>query len=204
MSIRSRIRSWIPRFRTNDLIWVDADGFWKPRSHQSASLRYTADLFNEIQGKVIVEVGSGVHGPMAGNSIIVWATKTEARRILAVDMDENRIDEVRAATGGYGNVEPCLADGRDVIKAINDPVDLLYLDFWVEDAPGEPLVGQARADAYLDMYQHAREKLNKSSLILIDDTDHIDPWKQTLIIPEARKDGFHVVYAGRQTLLRRR
>jgi hypothetical protein len=42
-----------------------------------------------------------------------------------------------------------------------------------------------------------------TSLILIDDTDHIDPWKQTLIVPEARRDGFDVIYVGRQTLLKR-
>jgi len=41
-------------------------------------------------------------------------------------------------------------------------------------------------------------------MILIDDTDHISPWKHTLIVPQAMIDGYKLIYIGRQTLLVRR
>lgn len=196
-------RQFIPVIRFNDLISIDRDGFWFPRSYQRRSLLRAAREFQSIQGQLIVEIGSGIHGAMSGNSILVWARKTNAKRILAVDLDPLRIEEVRMATRRYPHVETLLADGRDVVKSINTSVDLLYLDFWIEDSPNTKLIGQARAESYLEIYRCAREKMAKTSLILIDDTDHIDPWKQSLIISEARIDGFQVLYVGRQTLLRR-
>jgi hypothetical protein len=196
-------RQIVPDLRMNDFIEIDESGFWRRRSHQGKSLAYAANEFNRLGGKLIVEIGSGVHGPMAGNSIIAWATRTSAERILAVDLDPKRIEEVRAATSRYASVEPLLADGREVVRELSATIDLLYLDFWTPDEDASMLPGTSRADSYLELYELAREKLNKRSLILIDDTDHIDPWKQTRILPAARADGFSVVYVGRQTLMRR-
>lgn len=196
-------RRLVPHLRRDDFIEIDENGFWKNRSHQGRSLAYASRAFDVMGGKLIVEVGSGIHGPMAGNSVMVWATRTKAERILAVDLDPKRIEEVRAAAGQYSTVEPLLADGREVVRQLEQPIDLLYLDFWMADEDPSQLPGKARAESYLELYQLARQKLSQRSLILIDDTDHIDPWKQTYIIPAARADGFKVVYVGRQTLMRR-
>jgi hypothetical protein len=38
-------------------------------------------------------------------------------------------------------------------------------------------------------------------MTLIDDTDHTHPWQHTYIVPNARQDGFQVIYTGKQTLL---
>jgi hypothetical protein len=196
-------RRIFPLIRRNDFICIDAGGFWAPRSYQRRSLLRAAYEFQAMGGRTIVEVGSGIHGPMSGNSVIVWATRTMARQIMAVDLDPRRVEEVRSAAARYPNVKPIVADGKDVVRSMTDEIDMLYLDYWVADAPDTKLVGTARAESYLEMYRYARDKLARNSLILIDDTDHIDPWKQTLIIPAAREDGFQVIYIGRQTLLRR-
>jgi hypothetical protein len=188
--------------RRGDIIRVDDSGFWMSRSSPSRSLKKAAKLFDQLKGETIVEVGTGLHGRIAGNSILVWAKKTSAKSIIAIDLDEQRIKEVKAATGRYPSVKAIVADGISYIAQSPITIDLLYLDFWTPD-PENTTPGTGRAEAYRDIYMAAKNKLNKHSLILIDDTDHVAPWKHTLIIPEARRDGYVVLYTGRQTLLQR-
>ena len=184
------------------LIRIGSNGFWARRDSPSESLEETARMFNEINGQIIVEIGSGIHGRLAGNSVLTWAKKTRAKRIITVDLDPKQIDDVKKATIKYTNVEPIVADGLKYLADFSSSIDLLYLDFWVPDPDGA-LPGTGRAEAYRAAFAVAKNKLADRSLILIDDTDHVHPWKHTLIIPDARKDGFVVVFVGRQTLLMR-
>ncbi|HWY40752.1 MAG TPA: class I SAM-dependent methyltransferase [Chthoniobacterales bacterium] len=184
------------------LIRIGSNGFWARRDSPSESLEETARMFNEINGQIIVEIGSGVHGRLAGNSVLTWAKKTRAKRIITVDLDPKQIDDVKKATIKYKNVEPIVADGLKYLADFSSSIDLLYLDFWVPDPDGA-LPGTGRAEAYRAAFAAAKNKLADRSLILIDDTDHVHPWKHTLIIPDARKDGFVVIFVGRQTLLMR-
>jgi hypothetical protein len=123
-------------------------------------------------------------------------------QINAVDLDETRIREVKQATSQYPNVEAVVAEGVRYLADFSFTIDLLYLDFWTPDPEGT-LPGTGRAEAYRNAFAAARDKLGDRSLILIDDTDHIHPWKHTYIIPDARKDAFDVRFVGRQTLLMR-
>ncbi|MEE8428153.1 MAG: hypothetical protein V3S33_01445 [Gammaproteobacteria bacterium] len=50
---------------------IDKNGFWANRSAPTQSLENTAKLFNQIQGETIIEVGSGLHGELSGNSILI-------------------------------------------------------------------------------------------------------------------------------------
>jgi predicted O-methyltransferase YrrM len=184
------------------LIRIGSNGFWARRDSPSESLEETARMFNEINGQIIVEIGSGIHGRLAGNSVLTWAKKTRAKRIITVDLDPKQIDDVKEATIKYKNVEPIVADGLKYLADFSSSIGLLYLDFWVPDPDGA-LPGTGRAEAYRAAFAAAKNKLADRSLILIDDTDHVHPWKHTLIIPDARKDGFVVVFVGRQTLLMR-
>jgi predicted O-methyltransferase YrrM len=184
------------------LIPIGSNGFWQPRAAPTPSLRETARLFNQISGQIIIEIGSGIHGRLAGDSVLTWAKRTRAKRIIAVDLDEARIREVKEATSKYPNVEAIVAEGVRYLADLSATIDLLYLDFWTSDPDGA-LPGTGRAEAYRNAFAAAREKLNRQSLILIDDTDHIHPWKHTLIVPDARKEGFVVRFVGRQTLLTR-
>jgi Methyltransferase domain len=184
------------------LIRIGSNGFWARRDSPSESLEETARMFNEIGGQIIVEIGSGIHGKLAGNSVLTWATKTRAKRIITVDLDPKQIDDVKKATAKYKNVEPTVGDGLKYLADFESTIDLLYLDFWISD-PAGALPGTGRAEAYRRAFAAAKSKLAARSLILIDDTDHIHPWKHTLIVPDARKEGFTVIFVGRQTLLMR-
>ncbi len=143
-----------------------------------------------------------MHGEMSGNSMLVWTQKTCAKRIIAIDLDQKRLDEVKEATSQYSNVELVLSDGIEYLNKISRIIDLLYLDFWAPDTEGK-LPGTGRAEAYREAYIAAKDKMKTHSMILIDDTDHIHPWKHTYIVPLAREHGYSVLYTGRQTLLKR-
>ena len=189
------------RAHEGGIIPIDEEGWWKHRSSPAASLREAARLFNELGGETIVEIGSGLHGDLAGNSIFTWVRRTAARRIVAVDADEARVNEVKSTTAGNPRVETLVADGVQYLEQFRGTIDLLYLDYWLPDREGAVVVG--RADGYRDAYRAARDKMNEHSLLLIDDTAHVHPWKHTYIVPDARTDGFRAVHEGRQTLLRR-
>ena len=184
------------------MIRIGSNGYWSRRDSPLASLKETARLFNEIEGQIIVEIGSGIHGKLAGNSVLTWAKKTRAKRIITVDSDPKQIEDVKKATTKHKNVEAIVADGLKYLESFSSKIDLLYLDFWAPDPKGA-LPGTGRAEAYRSAFGAAKDKMADRSLILIDDTDHIDPWKHTLIVPDARKDGFSVAFVGRQTLLMR-
>jgi hypothetical protein len=197
-----RVYSSFGSVRIGDLIPVDADGFWRSRSSPARSLKAAAALFNQLNGETIVEIGSGLHGRMSGNSIMVWSRRTCARTIIAIDLDPERIGQVRRATSRYPHVKTVVGDGMEFLEQFPGSIDLLYLDFWTPDPDGA-VPGTGRAEAYRRVYRVAKDKMTPHSMILIDDTDHIPPWKHTLMIPDARHDGFVVLYTGRQTLLKR-
>ena len=184
----------------NGLIELAENGFWRVRFPPTPSLARTAALFNAIGGKVIVEIGSGLQGEMSGNSVLVWAHNTLAKKIYALDLDQKHINDVKAATSGFPAVEAILGDGLEFVRSFTGRIDLLYLDFWTPDVAGKA-PGTGRQDAYLQAFELARDKLAERSLILIDDTDHVHPWKHTLIVPEACRHGFREIWQGRQTLL---
>ena len=61
------------------------------------------------------------------------------------------------------------------LRDFESKIDLLYLDPWVGDAD-DVFPGTGRAEAYREANMAAKDKLIGQSLILIDDTDHIEPW----------------------------
>ena len=197
-----RVSSSFGAMRIGGLIPVDANGRWRYRSSPRRSLEMAARFFDQLNGDTIVEIGSGLHGPMSGNSIMVWSRKTAAKTIIAIDLDEERIAQVRRTASQYPNVNAVVGDGIEFLERFSGKIDLLYLDFWVPDPDGA-VPGTGRAEAYRRAYHAARDKMSEHSMILIDDTDHVPPWKHTLMIPVARHDGFVVLYTGRQTLLKR-
>ena len=198
----SKVRFLFFPIRVGDIIPISSDGFWKFRSAPGRSLKIAANLFNKIHGETIVEIGTGIHGKMAGNSMFVWPKRTAAKRIIALDLEQIRLEDVKKVTPQYPQVELIECDGIKYLRNFESKIDLLYLDFWTPDPEGS-IPGTGRAEAYKEAYDAAKDKMNLHSIILIDDTDHIHPWKHTYIIPDARKDGYEVVYTGRQTLLQR-
>jgi predicted O-methyltransferase YrrM len=184
----------------DSIIELDANNFWKNRQSPYESLKRAAALFEKIQGKIIIEIGTGIQGEQSGNSVLVWGNQTSAEKIYCLDLEQKHIQDVQDATKSMNNVEAIKIDGLKFIKNFKGKIDLLYLDFWVSDKTGD-VPGTARAIHYLKAFKLAKKKLSNQSIILIDDTDHVDPWKHTYIVPEARKHGFDVLWCGRQTCL---
>jgi len=184
----------------NGYMPIASDGRWLYRKKPGHSLKKAAKLFNKIEGENIIEIGSGLQGEMSGDSMLVWTKLTNAKTIIAIDMDKEQLATLDSLKQKYPQIQTMKADGIEFIKTYDKKISLLYLDFWSPDNKNE-LLGTNRANDYLAAYINARNKFEKKAIILIDDTDHIEPWKQSLIIPEARKDGFIVKWSGRQTLL---
>lgn len=164
-------------------------GFVRPRDKPSDSLECAASCFNLIQGAVIAECGTGLQGDMSGNSMLYWFHQTNASEIHCIDLNADWINSIRDELGLNPRITYHHRDCFAVVPTI-DPIDLIYMDFWIGD-------GHAREKAYFDLYKNA----NQPKMILIDDSDHSSPWKQTLIVPEAMSDGYRLIYMGRQTLL---
>ena len=168
-------------------------GFATPREFPAKSLEYASRYFDEIKGEVIVECGTGLQGELSGDSMLYWFRKTEAKIIHCIDMDIKWINTVRDSLGSTERVKYHEDNCFNVVPGIKN-IDLIYMDYWVGD-------GREREKSYLNLY-------NKSSfpkLILIDDSDHSRPWKQTMIVPVAMvSHGYRLVYMGRQTLLVRK
>lgn len=158
-------------------------GFHRPRLMPQDSLKRASELFNSISGNTIVECGSGIHGDLSGNSSIVWLNNTGAQEIHCIDLNNSVLDTLPNSDRIIKHNMDCF----QVVKDFNGTIDMLYLDF----------CHKQRAQAYYDLYMVSK----KPSLILIDDTDHADPWKQTLIVPHAIRDGYKVLWIGRQTML---
>ena len=140
---------------------IDKNGFWANRSLPRQSLETAANLFDERKGEIIVEIGSGLHGKMSGDSIIVWAENTSAKRIVAVDTAQEKIDQVVSATSQFPNVEAVVDDGIQYLKNFESTIDLLYLDFWAGDPAGVS-PGEGRAAAYRQAYVEAKNKLSEN------------------------------------------
>ncbi|MCB0429387.1 MAG: hypothetical protein H6585_04325 [Flavobacteriales bacterium] len=183
------------------MIPIRKNGTWYRRFTPAYSLKRTMQMFNRINGGVIVEIGSGLQGKMSGDSMRYWV-KTRAREIYALDLDEKQLTSLEPLVKKDNRIKPLLQDGLVFLTEYDKQISLLYLDFWTPE-DGMPVEGMNRAENYLKAYQNAREKMAPTSMILIDDTDHMAPWKHSLIIPEARKDGYIVEWTGRQTLLTR-
>jgi hypothetical protein len=171
------------------LINKSTKAFIKPRQHPRDSLEYSSHFFNLIKGKIIIECGTGLQGEGSGNSMLYWFNKTNASTIHCIDLEAKWINSVKNELGEHSRIVYHNEDCFTIVPTISH-IDLIYMDFWVGN-------GRAREKAYLELYKLSRHP----KMILIDDSDHASPWKQTLIVPEAMGDGYKLIYIGRQTLL---
>ena len=130
---------------------------------------------------------------MNGHSTMWWATT--GAEVYSVDISEQFIGLTLKICENFKNVHGVIQDGIAFLKSFEQPIDLLFLDAW------DVIEGTPFAEKHLEAYLAARPQLHENSLILIDDTDVQDCGKGRLVIPQAIKDGYKVVFSGRQTLL---
>ncbi len=147
-----------------------------------------------MRGRLSHPIETGYcNGCMDGHSTMWWA-ETGAT-VYSVDVSEKNIKLTCDMCKDFKNVHAIAQDGIAFLKSFTSSIDLLFLDAWDvnEKTPF--------AEKHLEAYLEAKPRLHAKSLILIDDTDLKDCGKGKLVIPQAIKDGFKVIFSGRQTLL---
>lgn len=133
--------------------------------------------------------------------------------VISVDINPNSITMARETCCNFSNTEFIVCDGIEyATQRIAHPIKigLLFLDAWDFGEPDS-------MENHLKFYQIIKPFLNEDCLILIDDTDLLydDEKKEyfpdeeclsgkgKLLIPELVKNGYEIVFKGRQTLLRK-
>jgi len=134
--------------------------------------------------------------------------------IISVDNNENHIANAEKSCSDFDAVEFVNMDAIEYAKKnldiFKEEIGLLFLDAWDVDLLG-------CAEKHLEFYNTIKPVLNDDCLILIDDTDlYYDHEKKEffpdetsmggkgkLLIPELIKNGYEIVFNGRQTLLRK-
>lgn len=191
------------------------------RPRPKITIDKTIEEFRKMEGKVIVEIGSMrmyFNHPLDeinheccndGHSSALWA-RTGAE-FYAVDVEPAVVDNTRKIIEERNlgtNATILCQDGLEFLRNFEKKIDLLYLDAWDVDLPNS-------AERHLEAYFVARPKLNNRHLILIDDTDLYWDGKEfqhsmgafsgkgALMVPQAIKDGYELIFSGRQTLLRK-
>lgn len=144
-----------------------------------------------------------------GHSTYLWARTGWI--VHSVDNNQNHIDTAKELCKGFLNVSIINMDA--IVFARKIPIkqyDLIFLDAWDVDLP-------ECAEKHLEFYSTVKDRINTKTIILIDDTDLYydhenkeyfpDPeclsGKGKLLIPELLKDGYEILFKGRQTLLRK-
>ena len=158
---------------------------------------WTLDLFRERGGRVVVEIGGiRTRGNYDGDgySTVAWAGA--AAEVFSVDIDPQAVTLTAMETAGFGTVRAVCQDGVKFLTEFDRSIDLLYLDGWDVGTRGYK-------ERHRDAYLAARRNLHADSLVLIDDTDLDGLGKGELVIEAAARDGFDVVFGGKQTLLSR-
>ncbi len=136
-------------------------------------------------------------------------------KVVSVDIDPDHVKSAMLSCEKFDNTNHLTMDAIDFARsfaASNPPqtIGLLFLDAWDLELPDS-------ADKHLEFYNIVKNCLNDDCLILIDDTDL---WydqedreyypsdtpltgKGRLLIPQMCRDGYEIVFHGRQTLLRK-
>jgi len=141
-----------------------------------------------------------------GHSSIIWGLA--GFKVYSIDVNEsatqNTINNFRQNNVDYSGIRN--QDGLQFLRDFEGEIHVLFLDAWDVDLPDS-------AEKHLEAYEIAKNKLINRSFILIDDTD-VDrvngqvvfanglSGKGKLVIPKALKDGWEIVFSGRQTLLK--
>lgn len=172
----------------------------KPRDYLFGAI----DLFKEIGGKVIVEIGC-MRSPMkhspdelvpaccnAGHSS--WFFAKTGAEFHSVDISWSAVRIAKKACREFPNAHFYRKDGIKFLANFAGTIDLLFLDAW-DVTPKLPF-----AEKHLEAYQVAKPKLAARHIISIDDTDVGGGGKGRLVIPQLKQDGYRILVQGRQTV----
>lgn len=196
---------------------------WNIRKKPYPFLMKAVNEFKNINGQVIVEVGS-MRVPadhdindysheccMEGHSSIILASN--CKEFHSVDIDQK---VARTTFKALKSLAPACSwnvycgDGIKFLNEFKGKIDLLFLDAWDIGTPNY-------AENHLLAFKAAESKLNDKHVVLIDDTDinwteekglHNDEesmgGKGAAVVPYLLSKNYEVVFKGRQTCLIKR
>lgn len=193
---------------------------WNIRKKPFPFISKAIDQFKSIHGKTIVEVGT-MRVPMEhdindtehdccmeGHSSVLFASNCDNFHTVDIDMNASKTAyKSLKKLNLKNNWNVYNGDGIKFLKDFNEKIDLLFLDAWDFGTP-------YFAEKHLEAYKAAEDKLNKSHIILVDDTDvNITPergfhndeesmgGKGAVLIPYLLENKYKVLFKGRQTCL---
>lgn len=193
----------------------------KKRHYPYMFIKKSIDILMKRRGKTIVEIGSmrmPLNHPIDeyhhdcccdGHSSALWALT--GLDFYTIDISESSYNTTKSVVIDKlhcSNASVMQGDGLEFLENFTKPIDLLFLDAWDVD-------NTDYAEKHLEAYKIAKKNIHDNTLILIDDTDVYWDFqkkelffstdglsgKGKLVISEAKKDGFNIVFQGRQTLL---
>ena len=202
---------------------VDHQAYWlmqwqRRRDKPLKSLNKALELFRELEGELIVEIGSQrlecsdideeKDCCIDGHSSELFAR--EGVDFITCDIDPQAIRCLHDILESKNLLDNCALFNHDGIDFLNryqfqKKIDLLYLDAW-DVTPGQPY-----AERHLTAYHAALPNLNDKHIVLIDDTDII--WdneygftinnqaragKGELLVPVLLERGYTLKFEGRQ------
>lgn len=193
---------------------------WSKRDKPYKYLKQALKIFNDYDGHIIVEVGTN-RTPldhhidecehdccMEGHSSLILAPACEEFYSVDINSSSTKLTSEILNTFKLNNKwSITTGDGIEFLKSFNKKIDLLFLDAWDVDHSD---TGEKHLEAYLA----ACDKLSDRHIILIDDTDvGFDPsigfftdsngmnGKGVLLVPYLLKNGYELIFTGRQTCL---
>jgi predicted O-methyltransferase YrrM len=142
--------------------------------------------------------------PGAGYSTYLFGAVLHAcpeAKLYSVDLDPNHCEFARKSCAVFGNhVEVVNSRGEDFLRGFDGAIDLLYLDSCDTQHP-------EHAEVCLGELKAALPKLKPGAIVAVDDS----PWgsgnftgKGTLAVPFLLANGWEILFAGYQVVLRRK
>ncbi len=131
--------------------------------------RFLSFISKLYQPKLIVEIGT-----YTGYSALCLAEGLAKNgKLISIDVNEETsafAQEFIKQTEYADNIQLVVADAKDYIKTINEPIDIIFID--------------ADKKNYLNYYHLAIEKLNSGGLIIGDNV----LWSGKITMPESEMD----------------
>jgi len=193
---------------------------WSIRKKPFTFIKNAIDLFKQINGKTIVEVGT-MRTPldhiideydheccMEGHSSILFALAADEFHTVDIDLSASKLTfKTLDQMNLNSDWSVYNGDGITFLNNFDGKIDLLFLDAWDIGTP-------EYAKNHLKAYLAAKDKLSTKHIILIDDTDinfteerglHNDEdsmgGKGAELVPFLLSTGYTVIFKGRQTCL---
>lgn len=208
MTILKEVKEEISQLNLKEKVFKNIDLTFKQQMYERVKpkeyLEMTIKLFSAIGGKIIVEIGcmrSLLTHPIAemhpeccndGHSTYIWCTT--GANVISVGIDRKAVSQARKSCKGFKNCKILRKDGIKFLEKFRGKIDLLYLDAW-DVSPDTPY-----AENHLLAYLKAKDKLNSTNIISIDDTDIGGGGKGRLLIPVLKAEDYQILVQGRQTI----